>query len=167
MLEIENISTLTRLITAMITPVILILATASILAVTSQRLGKSLDRVRRIWEQIIKFPQVEGNKRLEKESNKHLVSLLKKATKRARLLQQAMTVLYISLSLFVGTSVAIGLIALAGYNIYWIPVALELGGIALLFYSTVILIIESRIAVRAVKEETAFVLCIEDFNNRK
>lgn len=163
-MDIQNISTLTRIITAMITPVILILATASILGITSQRLSKSLERARRMWEQIIKFPEVESHKELEREAKCHLVSLIKKASKRARLLQHAMTVLYISLSLFVATSAAIGFIFLAGYSIFWIPVLLEVGGIALLLYSTVILIMESRIAVRAVRQETSFVLNIEKFN---
>lgn len=166
-MEIENIATLTRIITAMITPVILILATASILGITSQRLSKALERARRMWEQLLHFPELEGHIELEEEARVHLTSLIKKVSKRARLLQKAMIILYISLSLFVGTSVAIGFIALAGSSTYWIPMAMEVGGIALLFYSTVILILEARIAVRSVKQETEFVLNIENHRHHR
>lgn len=166
-MDIQNMSALTRIITAMITPVILILATASILGITSQRLSKALERARRMWEQMLHFPEVEGHSELEDEAKSHLSSLIKKVSRRARLLQKAMIVLYITLSLFVGTSVAIGFIALAGSTTYWIPMALEIAGIALMFYSTVILIIEARIAVLSVKQETSFVLEIESFRHRK
>jgi len=164
-MEIENVGTLTKIITAMLTPVILILATTSILGVTSQRLSRALERARKIWEQILHYPEVQGNSELQKEAHIHLCILIKKVSRRARLLQKAMTILYISLSLFVGTSVAIGSVVLTSSANYWIPMMLEIIGFAMLFYSTVILIIEARISVKAVKQETSFVLSIEKFRS--
>lgn len=147
----------------MLTPVILILATTSILGITSQRLSRALERARKIWEQILHFPEVQGHTQLENEAHQHLSLLIKKVSRRARLLQKAMTILYVSLSLFVGTSIAIGTVFITGSIKYWIPMVLEVTGFGLLFYSTIILIIESRISVRAVKQETSFVLSIDKF----
>lgn len=162
-MEIETITALTRIISAMITPVILILATGSILGITSQRLSKALERARKMWEQMLRFPEIEGHPELEPEARRHLVVLIKKVTKRARLLQQVMTVLYICLSLFVGSSVAIGFIEVIDVESYWIPMGMEMTGVLLLFYSSIILIIESRLAVFTVKKETDFVMQIEKY----
>lgn len=145
----------------MLTPVILILATTSILGVTHQRLSRALERARKMWEQMLHFPEVQGHAELEQVAHDHLSFLIKKVSKRARLLQKAMMVLYISLSLFVGTSVAIGTLVLTRSGNYWIPMLFEILGVGLLFYSTIILIVESRIAAKAVKFETTFVLKVE------
>ncbi len=87
-----------------------------------------------------------------------LFQLLGLATRRSRLLQQALTSLYLTLSTFVATSVALGLVALFGVHFTWMPVAFGITGAGLLFYASLLLIAESRIALASVDAEMDFVL---------
>jgi hypothetical protein len=83
---------------------------------------------------------------------------LDKLTSRARLLQRSITALYSSLGIMVGTSVAIGLVAVVGRYLWiqWIPIALTLIGIGFLFYSSILLIFEARLALVGVHAEMDF-----------
>jgi hypothetical protein len=69
-----------------------------------------------------------------------------------------MTCLYLALSVFVATSVAIGIVAASGQKYTWVPILLGLAGAGLLFYASLLLIAESRIALAAVDEEMDFAL---------
>ena len=77
-------------------------------------------------------------------------------TTRARLLQRALSRLYAALGFFIGTSVAIGLVAVTDSSFTIVPVALGLGGAGLLLYAAFLLIRESRFALTAVNEEMDF-----------
>src|ERR671938_360935 len=74
----------------------------------------------------------------------------------ARILQRAMVVFYMALGLFVATSVAIGVLAYVP-RITWLPVVLGLSGASFLFYGSIILIVEARLAFRALMSEMDFV----------
>jgi hypothetical protein len=51
------------------------------------------------------------------------------------------------LSIFLATSVAIGVVGVLGFHLAWIPLALAFVGISLFFYATILLILESRLAL--------------------
>lgn len=149
-------STLTAL-SAMITPAVLILATGQLILTTSQRLARSMDRARKLSDGL------EGmNNQVEVQVNdkkKELLFLLLRGTaRRSKKLQQAMSVLYIALSLFVCTSVSIGLLEVFGFIQGWIPVTLGLAGVALMFYATILLITETRIALGTVDKEMNYLV---------
>jgi len=78
-------------------------------------------------------------------------------TTRSRLLQRALSRLYAALAFFVGTSVAIGLVAATSSDYTIIPIALGLYGAALLLYAAILLIRESRFASAAVNSEMDFI----------
>jgi hypothetical protein len=75
-----------------------------------------------------------------------------------RLLQRAISCLYLTLSIFVGTSVAIGVVAAGGPGYSWLPIVLGIVGAALLFAASLLLIGETRLALRSVNFEMDFVL---------
>jgi len=81
---------------------------------------------------------------------------LDKLTSRARYLQRSMTVFYVALGLFVATSVAIGIVAFAGAVWGILPVLTGLLGAAFLFYGSVILIFEARLALSTITSEMDF-----------
>jgi hypothetical protein len=64
--------------------------------------------------------------------------------------------LYVALAFFVGTSVAIGLVAVTSSDFTPIPIALGLIGAALLLYAAFLLMKESRFALAAVNDEMDF-----------
>lgn len=87
------------------------------------------------------------------EEARVLSAQMHKATRRARLLQKAMSLLYLTLSIFVATSLALGVTDISHIRQTWIPLALGILGATLLFYASILLITESRIAVASVNEE--------------
>lgn len=149
----NNLSQATSILSAMIAPVVLIMASGSLILTTSQRLSRVIERSRKLTDQLRQLVKenTSGNT-LEKESQL-LFSQLNMATQRARLLQRAMTSLYLTLSVFLTVSISIVIIDVSGFGYTWLPVALAITGAFLLFYASILLIKESRIAVWAVDEE--------------
>jgi hypothetical protein len=140
-------------LTAMITPAVLISACGSMILSTSSRLGRVVDRVRSLSDRL------EGvAERNERERQIAIFQQLDKLTSRARILQRCMVTFYVSLGMFVATSVAIGIVPFTGnprYNL--IPVGLGLAGACFLFYGSVLLIMEARLALSTIHAEMDFI----------
>lgn len=136
----------------MITPVVLILATGQLILTTSQRLARSVERARKLSDQYEELAQKKEHG-AAKDKKDFLFQLLLRAASRSRKLQQVMSLLYVALSFFVATSVAIGLLEALDLEAFWVPVVLGLAGAILLLYATVLLILETRIALGAVDTE--------------
>src|SRR4051812_42707575 len=112
----EALSSAVAVLTAMITPAVLISACGALILSTSTRLGRVVDRVRLLierFEETMKT-QEEGVEMFE-ERRSFLFNQLDKLTTRTRLLQRSMRVFYLALGVFVATSVAIGLVAAIGH----------------------------------------------------
>jgi hypothetical protein len=145
----------TSVLSAMITPAVLISACGSLILATSDRLSKAVARTREISSSLMpRATEQRGETR--EEERRMLFVQLDFVTTRSRLLQRALSRLYAALGCFVGTSVAIGLVASTGSQYTFIPVAIGLYGAALLLYAAFLLIKESRFALAAVNEEMDF-----------
>ncbi len=157
----EALSSAVAVLTAMITPAVLISACGALILSTSTRLGRVVDRVRMLierFEEMMSTQQGEGSVELFEERRSVMFNQLDKLTTRTRLLQTCMRVFYLSLGVFVATSVAIGLVAAVGRPSYaWLPVVLGLSGACGLFYGSLLLIRESRIAQDALNAEMDFI----------
>ncbi|HEY0653868.1 MAG TPA: DUF2721 domain-containing protein [Chryseosolibacter sp.] len=154
----DEITSSLGILSSMITPAVLILAGGSLIATTSQRLGRVIDRVRKISQE---FTQIESHEKEDHQAaNKRriLYKLLHKSALRCRLLTRAMTILYVSLGFFVATSLSIGIVSITHISLVWIPTALGLTGASLLFVSSAILIIESRLTLRTIADEIDYVI---------
>ena len=81
-----------------------------------------------------------------------------RAATRARLLQRALSRLYAGIGTFVATSVAIGVLALFDVRQAWFPLLLGFIGAGMLFSASIMLIMESRIALALTYAEMDFVL---------
>jgi hypothetical protein len=156
----DTTSTLTAL-SAMITPAVLILATGQLILTTSQRLARAMDRARKLSEKIEELDQ--NNIKINKKKKVLFYQLLYGSATRSRRLQQSLSILYLALSIFVCTSITIGLLEVFGFLEVWVPVVLGLLGITFLFYATIILISETRIAYWAVDKEMKYF--IENFRD--
>src|SRR5215831_15302164 len=93
-----NSSTAIAILTAMITPAVLISACGSMILSTSVRLGRVVDRVRALSE---RFEEISGQ-----PDGDNLTS-------RSRLLQRCMVAFYLALGAFVAATAAIGLVAVS------------------------------------------------------
>jgi tetrahydromethanopterin S-methyltransferase subunit E len=159
----EQLTSALAILSAMLTPAVLILACSSLTVATSSRLGRVIDRTRRLSERFEELASTDTGAVLMDERRAFLFDQLDKATARARLLQKAMTQLYLGLSAFLATSVAIGIDAAIRQDLGWIEVTLGMVGVGLLFYASVLLIRESRIALEAINDEMDFTRRLGEF----
>jgi hypothetical protein len=139
----------------MITPAVLILASSSLLITTSNRSIRCVDRVRERAEELEALGTATDE--ITERKRKHLYAQLEINTRRARLLQHAMSRLYLAIGVFIATSVAIGLVALLHVDIGWVPLVLGFIGAGLLFSASVYLIIESRGALATTYAEMDYI----------
>jgi hypothetical protein len=154
--ETRELKSVLEVLSAMITPAVLILASGSLIMTTSSRSIRCVDRVRERAAELEELgtatdPPSEIKRR-------HLYQQLEINSKRARLLQRAMSGLYVGISVFIATSVAIGLVALLHVDIGWLPLILGFIGAGLLFTASIYLIIESRYAITTTQVEMDYII---------
>ena len=142
------------LLSAMITPAVLISACGALVFSTSSRLARIVDRARKL-SQLVEDLAAGRVADFVVERRAHVDAQLDLQSRRVRLIQNAMASLYLALAAFVGTTIAIGLAFLAS-SAAWIPTALGFAGTFVLFFACLLLIRESRLAVQAIKTEMAF-----------
>jgi hypothetical protein len=142
------------LLSAMITPAVLISACGALVFSTSSRLARIVDRARKLSQQV---EDLAAGRIADfgAERRAHVDGQLTLQSMRVRLVQNAMASLYLALAIFVGTAIAIGLAFLASFAA-WIPAALGFAGTLVLFFACLLLIRENRLAVQAIKAEMAF-----------
>lgn len=153
----NTLNTTIEFLTAMITPALLISATGSLVLSTSTRLGRVIDRVRQLEERLSELIMIEDKTQipLYDERLETIVNLLDKVTSRSRILQRAMATFYYGLGFFILTSVTI---AVAGvFNIYrWLPIPVGIVGILFLFWGSLLMLRETRMATATVNAEMDF-----------
>lgn len=143
-------------LTAMITPAVLISACGALIFSTSSRMGRVVDRVRVLSERFEHLAKSPEQDEMADERRALIFSQLDRQTSRARLLQRAMLSFYVALSMFVATSVAIALVAAVAGSFTWVPVGLGLLGAFFMLYASVLLVLESRMALFAIMSEMDF-----------
>ena len=144
-------------LTAMITPAVLISACGSMILSTSGRLGRVVDRVRALSDRLEATAE-QGDPEIAHERQQIIFLQLDKLTSRARILQRSMVTFYVALGMFVATSVAIGIVAIADkprYNL--VPVIVGIIGACFLFYGSMLLIFEARLALSTIHVEMDFI----------
>ena len=163
--EIININsnalnTTIEFLTAMVTPALLISATGSLVLSTSTRLGRVIDRVRQLEIRLGELIYVDNrdeiplyDKRVEV-----VVDLLDKVTSRSRILQKAMGAFYYGLGSFILTSVLIAVAAFFSHYrvLQLLPIVIGILGIMCLFYGSLLMLRETRMATATVNAEMDF-----------
>ncbi|HEY0319635.1 MAG TPA: DUF2721 domain-containing protein [Pyrinomonadaceae bacterium] len=153
----DALSSALAVLTAMITPAVLISACGTMILSTSTRLGRVVDRVRALSDKLEELTNTDEKLALYEERRNIIFEQLDKLTSRARLLQRCMVVFYMALGIFVATSVAIGIVAVSGARYHWIPVVTGLIGACFLFYGSILLIFEARLALTTIHMEMDFI----------
>jgi len=161
--SVSNLSTIIEFLTAMVTPALLISATGSLVLSTSTRLGRVVDRVRQLEVRLGEMIYAEDKREipLYEKRVEVIVELMDKVTSRSRILQKAMGAFYYGLMFFILTSVSI---AIAGFtSAYtwlpfprWIPIPIGVVGIMFLFYGSILMLRETRMATATVNTEMDF-----------
>ena len=147
-------------LSAMITPALLISACGTLIFSTSTRLARIVDRVRALSHELEQHWTGEGAQ-LEEDKRAEVERQLASHAVRGRLIQGSLTSFYVSLGLFVATSIGIALVAFLP-RLAWLPTALGIAGALMLFGGCVLLIRETRLALASVNAEMAFALGLRD-----
>jgi hypothetical protein len=136
----DPLSSALAVLTAMITPAVLISACGTMILSTSSRLGRVVDRVRGLsdrFEEMVRAGEEEVE--LYEERRAVMFDQLERLTTRARLLQRCMTTFYTALGVF-----------------SWLPVVTGILGALCLLYGSVLLIFEARLALSTITSEMDF-----------
>ena len=144
-------------LTAMITPAVLISACGALIFSTSSRLGRVIDRVRVLSEKFQELAAHPEKDEMFQERRDLIFTQLDRQTSRARLIQRAMTAYYMALGIFVAMTLTIALVSAFARNYTWTAVLQGLIGMLFMLYGSVLLIVESRMALAAIMTEMDFV----------
>ena len=155
--RLESPQNAIAVLTAMITPAVLISACGALIFSTSTRLGRVIDRVRALSERFQEIARNPEQDEMFEERRLLIFTQLDRQTSRARLIQRAMTAFYTALGVFVASTVAIAIVSAAARNFTWIAVVLGLIGAMFMLYGSMLLIVESRMALGAIMSEMDFV----------
>jgi hypothetical protein len=152
-----NVASVLAILSAMITPAVLISACGTLVLSTSNRLSRAIDRARKLAEQ---FEQnnIDPERPFAEERHAMLFSQLARITRRTRLLHRALTAFYVALGVFVATSVVLAIEVASGNSWMLLPITLSFLGIALVFYAVLLLVLEARVARHAIDDEMKFIL---------
>src|SRR6476469_798716 len=153
----EALSASLGVLTAMITPAVLISASGTMILSTSTRLGRVVDRVRSLSDRVRQLSVSDDHPEFFEEERAMVFNQLDKLTSRSRLLQRALTAFYLAVGVFVATSVAIGIVSFFSGRWTVIPVALGLVGACLLFYGSMLAVFEARLALSTTHAEMDFI----------
>jgi hypothetical protein len=134
------------LLSAMITPAVLISACGTLIFSTSTRLARVVDRARVLSEQIQRLLR-----RQEVEQQLELYA------RRARMVQSSLTSLYVALGFFVACTISIAITPFVS-GADWVPTALGIVGTVVLFIGCMMLVTETRLGIHSLASEMEFSL---------
>jgi hypothetical protein len=143
---------------AMITPALLISAAGTLVLSTSNRLARVVDRVRGLGKMAEELHPPDGTPAAEVDDKRQLITeQLEKLSARIRYLSPAIATLYTAIGLLVASSISVGVVAVIGWRTSWFPVVLGLVGACALFYASVLLVREMRLAAGSTLNEMNYV----------
>lgn len=145
-------------LTAMITPAVLISACGTLVLSTSMRLARVLDRARSLPQALEELEQRRERVALFDDHRAIILQQVTSLARRGRLLQLSLSLFYLGIAIFVATSVTIGMAAGGFAGLAWVPVATALLGAGTLLAGSLILILESRIALSSTMSEMNFMM---------
>ena len=168
--SLSSLDAVLAVLTAMITPALLLSACGTFVLSTSNRLARVIDRVRRLSE---RFEDIAKGKSEDPpdllEQRRALVEgQLGLLSGRAVLLQRALTLLYVAAGFFVGTSLGIAALSVTEGRGFpaWLPVALGLCGALSMLAGCALLVVEARRQLRALRAEMTFLHYLVEYRTR-
>ena len=132
-------------LTAMLAPAFFLTATASLLLSANNRLARIIDRARTLLKELATMDDPAQRSLYEQR-----IALQRR---RSLIILRAGQLLYVAISLFVGTSLMLAADAFLAHRLGVAPMVLAALGVLAMFAASLLLARESTLAVRAVNEE--------------
>jgi hypothetical protein len=143
-------------LSAMITPALFMTANGSLIISTSNRMSRIVDRIRTLNELADSIDRGVTNLDYPALRGTHLAEQLAHLMWRSDRVRIALTMLYLALSAFVGTSLGLAFDVLLGSRFVAVPTLLAMVGVALMLTGTVNLTFEALRALGSNREELHF-----------
>ena len=144
-------------LSAMITPAVLISASGTLILSTSNRLTRAVDRMRRFADRTRELSRTPSPADPFADAEKKLiVALLPKVMRRVYLIHRGLVAFYLAVGIFVFTSLLIGSSAI-GIGAESVAVGFGLAGVLVLFVGTSLLTIEARLSLEVNQAEMEFI----------
>ena len=147
-----NYSTLS----AMITPALFMTATGSLIISTSNRMSRIVDRIRQLNELADSLCRGKSDLDFPAERLQHIGVQLGRLLWRSDRIRRALTLLYLALATFVGTSLTMGFHTMIENNMIALPTTLAIIGVLFLLFASVQLTREAHAALRDNRLEINF-----------
>ena len=143
-------------LTAMITPALFMTANGSLIISTSNRMSRIVDRIRQLNELADTLSRGASNLDFPTERLEHIDQQLHRLIWRSDRIRLALTLLYLAMAMFVGTSLTMAIDALIGNYLSALPTATAMLGVFLLLLASVQLTREAHAALRGNGLEIAY-----------
>lgn len=143
-------------LTAMITPALFMTANGSLIISTSNRMSRIVDRIRQLTVEGDELSRGVRPLDFVDDRLEHVAVQLDRMVRRSDLIRLSLTLLYLAMSTFVGTSLTMAVDALLAHPIVVAPTTLAILGVSLMLAACVLLVRETRIALRNNRLEILF-----------
>ncbi len=143
-------------LSAMITPALFMTATGSLIISTSNRMSRVVDRIRQLNLEGDELGR--GSKAVDyvEDRLEHIAVQLDRMVQRSDLIRLTLTLLYLAMAMYVGTSLTLALNTLMGGWLLIVPTTLAILGVGLMLAACIQLIREAHIALRNNRLEILF-----------
>jgi len=138
------------IISAMITPAILLLASGNLVSSTLTRIARVFDRAREIIDRA-RAARAAG----DALAAELLEGLLRSYLRRTSLLERALSAYYLAIGLFVAASLAIAFDNIIGHIVPWLSIAFVVAGAILLLLGSLAIFLETNLAAGVLRHEIA------------
>ena len=143
-------------LSAMLTPALFMTATSSLIISTSNRMSRIVDRIRIINDLVDQADRGLSELDYLDLRQSHLASQLRDLEWRSDRVRLTLTMLYMSLSSFIGTSLVLAVDVLFGSRIEAVPTLLAVLGVGLLLTASINLTREAHRALQSNRREIQF-----------
>lgn len=144
-------------LSAMITPAVLISAGGTLVLSTSNRLSRVVDRVRVLAADAEKLEDDQSLRgSFDQKKRELIVSQLRGLSRRALLLRSAIAALYVAIGFLIATSIGVGIFTAFGFDYSWLPITLGMLGTGGLLWATGLLVREAQIGISSTLEELRY-----------
>jgi Protein of unknown function (DUF2721) len=156
-----SVGAVTQILAAMITPALLISASGTLVLSTSNRLSRTVDRVRTLARDAEQLQSSASSAPADASYLQAKRSLIARQVTslaaRALILRSALASFYLAIGLLVATSIAVGVLTWLDAQLIWPVVSLALVGACALLWGSVLLVREARLAIGATLDEMQYV----------
>jgi lambda repressor-like predicted transcriptional regulator len=150
-----NLRDALAVLAALVTPALLILASSGLAGSTTSHLADVIDRTKAALQAYRELTSAGGDSSSMAHQREALAAYIRRASRRSSVLQRALAAEYVAMAVFIATSAGLGVSAVWARSFSWLWIVSALVGSAVLLYAAVLLVIDSRLGVRAVDQEMA------------